>query len=258
MATSYKLEVSVKGGMSGIKQAMMQMKETIKETEGKATRVERERDQARTAYQRAYNKQKNMRDKMVELEEDLRKSEEKKKDVQRRLNEKELFLTEAAKFHSELIQSTPGEGEVETVAKQLKIMKTIYAKNFDRCQHARNKKIELEQRVEFAEIKAQDATRRLQSLNTELEYNQVEESRRTNGCKDAIDAAFKTEKDCLSLEKGLSIIMKRKEIATQKINTLEGKISKAENSIDTINFDRRRIEATVREILINVKKQNKQ
>lgn len=42
-------------------------------------------------------------------------------------------------------------------------------------------KIELEQKVELVETKSQDAKRRLVALQTELEYNKLEEGRRQEG-----------------------------------------------------------------------------
>ena len=50
--------------------------------------------------------------------------------------------------------------------------------------------------------------------------------------------------------------MQRKEESTKKINKLEKEVRKAENATDTLVFERRRMEATIREILHSFK--NKQ
>lgn len=51
--------------------------------------------------------------------------------------------------------------------------------------------------------------------------------------------------------------MKRREEGLKKMNALESKVAKTEDEIDTLNFDRRRIEATIREILSGIKNQSK-
>ena len=79
----------------------------------------------------------------------------------------------------------------------------------------------------------------------------------TLGCKESIDSAFKTEKSCLDLQRGLDAVMKRKEIATKKINELESQINRSEDSLEATNFERRRIEATIREVLLSAKDQYK-
>ena len=75
-------------------------------------------------------------------------------------------------------------------------------------------------------------------------------------CRAAIDGAFNYEKKCLDLQNGLDYIMQRKEESTKKINKLEKEVRKAENATDTLVFERRRMEATIREILHSFK--NKQ
>lgn len=51
--------------------------------------------------------------------------------------------------------------------------------------------------------------------------------------------------------------MKRKEMATKRINDLESQITRSEDSLEATNFDRRRIEATIRELLLSAKEQYK-
>ena len=135
MATAERLEIqnSMKGGISGIKAAVQGLKDSITKAEAKAKRVEGERDQAKKAYSKAYNKQMSLRDQIADTEEELRKKEEKVKDTKRRLDEKEQFLIEAAKFNVKLKNSTPLEHEVEEVELNLKKMKQIYAKAFEVC-----------------------------------------------------------------------------------------------------------------------------
>ena len=68
------------------------------------------------------------------------------------------------------------------------------------------------------------------------------------GSKDAIDNAFKALKNCLELQGNL--------YEEKKINSLEAKISDVENSIETFNFERKKIEATIKEILSNIRRQS--
>lgn len=78
------------------------------------------------------------------------------------------------------------------------------------------------------------------------------------GCKDAIDAAFRAEKTCIELQRGLDVIMKRKDTATKQINKLEKEVKTKEDAIDTLRFERKKNEATIKEMLIHLKSQQAQ
>lgn len=78
------------------------------------------------------------------------------------------------------------------------------------------------------------------------------------GCKDAIDAAFRSEKQCIELQRGLDAIMKRKDIATSKINKLEKEVNGKESAFDTLRFERKKNESTIKEMLIHLKSQHAQ
>jgi len=254
MATAARLEHTLSGGISSIKDHMKQMQSSIKEHKEKADRNEAAVEKAKHVYLKAYGRQQAMREKRTDTEEKLEKSEEKLKEITRRVQEKETFLEESRKFNKNLKNVVPEEGEVAEMEAKLKVLKEAYNKNYERYQRARNLKIELEQKVELAESHSHEKVTRMKAMKLELEYNLIEEGRRTEGCKGAIDSAFKSEKSCLDLQHGLDDIVKRKDVATQAINGLESKISKVESSLDTINFDRRRTEATIKEILLNIKR----
>lgn len=172
-----------------------------------------------------------------------------------RAGEKEKFLAESRTFNVSLQVVAADEGAVEAKETELRTHKTLYNQNYERYQHNKARKIELEQQFELVECKSQEMERRLGALKLELEYNLVEEGRRSEGCKDSIDAAFRTEKSCLDLQRGLDVVMKRKEKATKKINELESQINRHEETMEATNFERRRIEATIRELLLSAKSQ---
>ena len=63
--------------------------------------------------------------------------------------------------------------------------------------------------------------------------------------------AFNTEKSCKDLQRGMEVIFRRKTDATRKMNDLELRIRKTEDAYEAIGFERRRIEAAIREILLS-------
>ena len=50
-------------------------------------------------------------------------------------------------------------------------------------------------------------------------------------------------------------VMFRKEDASKKITILEAKVAKVETNIDTLNQDRRKMENTLKEYLLNIRGQ---
>lgn len=257
MSTAAKLDTNVSGGVSSIKAHLKGLQAQIKAINEARDRTEQENEKAKLVFLKAYGRQQKLRENMTETEERIDKTEEKIKEIKKRMNEKEQFLEESQKFNRSLKSVAPDANVVNEVEERLHKYKELYSQNYERYQKARNVKIELEQKVELVETKSQDAKRRLVALQTELEYNKLEEGRRQEGCKSAIDNAFKSEKNYLDLQRNLDVVMKRREEGLKKMNALESKVAKTEDEIDTLNFDRRRIEATIREILSGIKNQSK-
>jgi len=258
MSTADKIDMSLSGGLSGLRTHMKKMQETIKATNEKADTMEKEREAAHNNYCRVVGRQQAIKQKILDTEANMEKTEKRMKETEARLQEKEQFLKESKVFANSLKIVSPSENAVVEKEEQVNVYKNTYHQNYERYQKAKAKKIDLEQRFEITENKSQEITRKLNALKLELEYNLVEEGRRSEGCKESIDSAFKTEKSCLDLQRGLDAVMKRKEIATRKINELESNMTRSEDSLEATNFERRRIEATIREILLNAKDQYKE
>ena len=255
MATAAALDKSIAGGISGLRQHMDKMRETIKEHNAKAEELEKAKLDAYHGLCRTTGKQQALKQRIEETEEEIEKVEKRRKELELRAGEKEQFLNESRTFNKSLKVVALDEGAVESTEEQLRLHKETYSKNYERYQVNKTKKIDLEQKFELVECKSQEIERRLNALKLELEYNLVEEGRRSEGCKDSIDAAFRTEKSCLDLQRGLDVVMKRKEKATKRINELEAQINRSEETMEATNFERRRIEATIREVLLSAKSQ---
>jgi len=234
---------------------MQKMRDAIKEMNEKAEVMEKSKVETYHTLCRTTGKQHALKQRIEDTEEEIEKVEKRKKEMEHRAGEKELFLKESRDFNTSLQVVACDEGAVETKEAELRLHKDLYNKNYERYQLNKAKKIELEQKFELVECKSQEMERRLNALKLELEYNLVEEGRRSEGCKDSIDAAFRTEKSYLDLQRGLDVVMKRKEKATKRINELEAQINRSEETLETTNFERRRIEATIREVLLSAKSQ---
>jgi len=257
MATSDRLDSSLAGGLSGLRAHMDKMRASIQEANAKADAIEKERADAHHILCRVVGKQQAIKQKITNTEENIEKKEKRVKETEVRVLEKEKFVKDSREFAESLKIITPNEGVITQKENELHEYKEIYHKNYERYQKAKAQKIELEQKYEHVEARTAEIERKLNSLKLELEYNLVEEGRRSEGCKESIDSAFRTEKSCLDLQRGLDAVMKRKEISTKKINDLESQISRVEDSLETTNFERRRIEATIRELLLSAKEQYK-
>jgi len=251
MSTAEKMEPSLSGGVALIKNNMKVMVESIKKVNAKAVLIEDEVELAKKAYQSRVVKLQPMKDRIIECEEKIRKNEEKGKDLSRRLLEKEQLLSELKVFNKHLKKVTPEEGAVGDADAKLRKYKEIYAENYRKYQSAREKRSNLDQKLEIAEIKGQEAARKIAQMTIQLEQNQLEDKRKQYGCKKAIDDAYSAEKNILDIDRALEHVMKRKENAQHRIKYLEEAISKTENDIDNYNYDRRRIETTLTELLVS-------
>jgi len=249
MATAARMEKSLSSGIGGIKENMRTMMENIKKKNESAAQMDQEREKEKMRHLKAYNKTLVLRDRVQDLEEMLRKKEEKVKDMQKRLLEKEQYLVDVEQYRKSLKKVTPDEGKVAEMEERLQKYRDMYQTTYQEYQKARQKKVKLEDDVESSENKARDYECKLKSLINELEYSQVEEARRMIGCKDQIDKSYKSEKNCLDLERALGHVMEKKDKALKEITFLEAEIGKVDDAIDTYNYDRRRIEATIKEVM---------
>lgn len=250
MSTHQKMEPSLSGGVALIKNNMKVMVESIKKVNAKAELIEEEVEQAKKAYQSRAAKLQPMKDRIIECEEKIRKNEERSKELTRRLMEKEQVLRELKTFNKHLKKITPEEGAVAETQEKLRKYKEIYSQNYKKYQSAREKRSILDQRLEISEIRSQECERKAQQLHVQLEQNKLEDKRKQLGCKKAIDLAYGAEKNIGDIDRAMESVMKRKSNAENRIRFMEDAISKTENDIDNFNYDRRRIEATLTELLV--------
>jgi len=239
MATSDKLEASLGQGIKGLKESMKNMNQKAKDKNERAERMEKELAVAKQAHIKAYGRLQALKERKIDIEERIERNNDKIKDLTKRVNEKEKFVEESKKFAKSLKVIVPEEHEVMEMEERLRVQKEIYSQHYEKYNRMKNRKVELEQEFEHAELKAHEACRRMEALNTELEYSQTEEARREEACRAAIDGAFNYEKKCLDLQNGLDHIMQRKEEATKRINKLEKETRKAENATETLTFERK-------------------
>jgi len=250
MSTHQKMEPSLSGGVALIKNNMKVMVESIKKVNAKAELIEEEVEQAKKAYQSRAAKLQPMKDRIIECEEKIRKNDERSKELTRRLMEKEQVLRELKTFNKHLKKITPEEGAVAETQEKLRKYKEIYSQNYKKYQSAREKRSILDQRLEISEIRSQECERKAQQLHVQLEQNKLEDKRKQLGCKKAIDLAYGAEKNIGDIDRAMESVMKRKSNAENRIRFMEDAISKTENDIDNFNYDRRRIEATLTELLV--------
>lgn len=257
MSTADRLDTSLADGLAGLKATIEKARNTIKEENEKADAIEKENAKAHNMLCRVLGKQQGIISRRTNTEEKLEKTEGKLQDMEARVREKEQFLKES-KEHYDRLKIIPASPEAIAQAEsELSQKKEIYQKNRERFLELKSKKLELEQKYDLTEWGTADTLRRLEALQLELEYNLVEEGQRSEACKASVDLAFKTEKSCLDLQRGLDAVMKRKEVASRKVYYLESQITRTEDSVEAIYLERRKMEATIRGLLLRLKDQHK-
>ena len=172
-------------------------------------------------------------------------------DVEHRALEREEFVNRSKESAGRVHIVVLDEDEVAAKQRELEEKKETLKNNQARLEDAEGRKNELDKKNEELEGMLADFERTLHKLKIELEYNTIEESRRSKTSKASIEMAFNTEKGCKDLQRGLDVIMKRKAEATQKMNDFELRIHKTEDAYEAVAFERRRIEAAIREILLS-------
>ena len=237
------------GGLSGFKERMKAIQENIKKEEEKAEKCTKSNEELKRNYCRSVGKQHQLKDKIISKEEEIERVMKKLKEMEERLRQKEQFLHEAAKFNKDLTQTTPKEGEGGEVETRLREHRKIYHKNNERYMQAKERKMQLEERFEHIEDKGKVVYRKVEDLGRELENNLQEEGRRAEQCKQTLDSAFKFERNCIGVTRMLEDLEKRTKEATQKVSAMMKRKNAMEEELDETNYERRVVEATLREIL---------
>lgn len=239
------------GGIIGVKEKMTKMREAIKEENEKADSLERENAEAKRKLCKALGEQQGVKQNIEKAKNDMERLGGKMKYIESRVTEKEEFVRESKGFNDSLKIAAVREEEIEEAKKKVKIYTDAYNKNQKEYATSKRTKMNLEQRYETIEYKRHDLERRLNALTIELEYNLVEEGRKSQVNKYTTETAFKAEKGCLDLQRKMDVVMKRKGDASKKVIQLESQVHKLEDSLEAMNFERRKTEAMIREILLS-------
>jgi len=255
MSTCDRMEKSLSSGIGGIKDNMRHMMENIKKKNASAEQMEQEREKEKMRHLKAYNKTLVLRDRVQDMEETLRKKEEKVKDMAKRLLEKEQYLVDVELYRKSLKKVTPDEGKVAEMEERLQKCRDMYRATYQAYQKARRKKVKLEDNVETSENKARDYETKLKSLINELEYSQVEEARRMIEIEKQVAAANNYEEQCTRMELMMKKALVKKEKSIKKAVMLEQKVTKCDNEIDNHFYDRQKIEKTIKELIVTLRRE---
>ena len=236
-------------GLAGFKERMKAIQDSIKAENEKADQCTKSREELHKAYCRQMGKQHQLRDKIQSKEDEMERITKKLKEIEERLQNKEQFLTEAAKFNRELKQTTPKEGEGSEIEQRLRTHKKIYHQNNERYMQAKEHKINLEEKFEHIEERGKVVYRKVEDLQRELESCLQEEGRRAEQCKQTMDAAFKNERNVIGVTKMLEELTLKTKESTKKVGEMTKRKIKLEEGIEETNYERRVVEATIKEIL---------
>ena len=210
---------------------------------------EKRKEELHRTYCRNMGKQQQLKDKITTKEDQMERVTKKLKEIEARLAAKEQFLTEAAKFNRELTATVPEEGAGGDVEARLRVCKAEYHKNNERYVRAREHKINLEERWEHAEEHGKGVYRKLDELTRELELCVREEERRAEQCKQMMDAGFAKERNCIGVSSMLEELETKTKEATRKVGEMMKRKNALEDQVDEVNYERRVVEATIKEIL---------
>lgn len=253
MATAAALDQVVAGGVKGLRERIKKLQEAIARENEKAEALEKERDALDQILARVVGKQETLKARIEDTMVDLDKSNKKADEMEWRALEKERFVRDSNELNERMKIVALDEALVAEKESELAKSTELYQENFQRTKSARAAKSDLEKRFDEIEGATMENEWRLKSLKTELEYNLIEEERRSVVCKRAEDAAFQVKNACTDLERGLDGIMNRQDIALRKLNDLESRLCKTEDTLEATNFERRKLEATIRDILLNAR-----
>jgi len=251
MSTGDRIDGALSGGVAGLKKKMKELRERIAVENGKAEVWEKE--YAETAEHLAQQVERigDMKYKCEDLVEEIEKREKKLPDIEHRVREREEFVAKSLEAAGRVVIEEVDEDLIALKQKELEERQATYKQNAAALQEIEARKQELVTKSEESEATLAEYARTLHKLKIELEYNLIEEQRRSKTSKASVEMAFNTEKSCLDLQRGLDVIMKRKTEATRRLNEYELRIHKTEDAYEALNFERRRIEAAIREILLS-------
>jgi chromosome segregation ATPase len=251
MSTAAKLEPSLSGGVALIKNNMKVWVESIKKVDDKADLIEAELELAKKTYSSRVVKIQPMKDRIIECEEKIRKNEEKVKEVTRRLFEKEQILTELRAYNKHLKKVTPEEGAVADTEAKLRKSKELYSNNYRMYQIGREKRSDLDLKLERAEIKANDMERRVSELSVKLEQHKLDDRRKKLGCRKAETHSANLQQKTVDVDQALEHTLKRKENARNRVKHLQEAVTKTSNEVESYSHDHQRIESTLTDLLLS-------
>lgn len=251
MSTAAKLEPSLSGGVALIKNNMKVWVESIKKVDDKADLIEAELELAKKTYSSRVVKIQPMKDRIIECEEKIRKNEEKVKEVTRRLFEKEQILTELRAYNKHLKKVTPEEGAVADTEAKLRKSKELYSDNYRMYQIGREKRSDLDLKLERVEIKANDMERRVSELSVKLEQHKLDDRRKKLGCRKAETHSANLEQKTVDVDQALEHTLKRKENARNRVKHLQEAVTKTRNEVESYSHDHQRIESTLTDLLLS-------
>jgi chromosome segregation ATPase len=251
MSTGAAIDGAVSSGVAGLRRKMKELRERIATENEKAEKAETENMAKMQHLGSQVGKYESMKYRCEDMVEDIEKFEKKFLDVEHRTLEREEFVRQSKESAGRVHIVVLDEDEVAAKQKELDEKTQQLKKNQALLQDAEARKNEVEKKSEEYDGMLADFERTLHKLKIELEYNTIEENRRSKTSKASIEMAFNTEKACKDLQRGLDVIMRRKSEATRKTNDLELRIHKAEDAYEAVAFERRRIEAAIREILLS-------
>jgi len=231
------------------------MKETVQNIHDKierAEQMEQETVRLKEEYRKNIIRQNKMRRIIYEDEERLEVLERNKKELERRVYEKEEYLRELLKF-----KTGDSIEEAKKADQKLADMKDLYRENYDKFQKGRQRKISLEQRQEMMDIRERAVSSKLNALTCELHHLKLgKEAKTQESLKTAENAVYNTS-EYEKLEANMDVMRKRTMSASQRVNFLTMQVSNKETEIRSMRFNRLEMESTIKSILRKVQEQYK-
>jgi len=251
MATALNFEGEVAQSVAGVKKKMAEIKMRLQVEEENAVRMESEYAEKSVHLAKMLEDQEEMKYRVEDLMAEVENREKKMIDIEHRVLEREEFVRVSKEAAERVVIVTLDEDEVAAKQQELEEKTETYRQNAEKLKNMEARRKELDSRHEDLEAKHADLERTLHRLKVDLEYNTLEEQRRSKTSAAAVEMAFNTEKSCKDLERGMEVIWKRQGEATRRLNDLELRIHKVDDAYDAVSFERRRIEAAIREILLS-------
>merc|ERR1712002_1105246 len=245
-------ESSPAGGIQYMKRRMKETVQNIHDKIERAEHMEQETVRLKEEYRKNIIRQNKMRRIIYEDEERLEVLERNKKELERRVYEKEEYLRELLKF-----KTGDSIEEAKKADQKLADMKDLYRENYDKFQKGRQRKISLEQRQEMMDIRERAVSSKLNALTCELHHLKLgKEAKAQESLKTAENAVYNTS-EYEKLEANMDVMRKRTMSASQRVNFLTMQVSNKETEIRSMRFNRLEMESTIKSILRKVQEQYK-